>query len=86
MALETQVHAREANARQKEESFEKKHHGDVKRLSVRKIQDSKHPKGLNMKTFELHLRYQDRTDATVESTVKVDASSHRERSPKAVSS
>jgi hypothetical protein len=28
-----------------------------------------------MKTFELHLRYQDRTDATVESTVKVDASS-----------
>jgi hypothetical protein len=28
-----------------------------------------------MKTFELHLRYQDRTDATVQSTVKVDASS-----------
>ena len=28
-----------------------------------------------MKTFELHLRYQDRNEATVESTVKVDASS-----------
>jgi hypothetical protein len=28
-----------------------------------------------MKTFELHFRYQDRNDATVESRVKVDASS-----------
>ena len=28
-----------------------------------------------MKTFEVQFRYQDRTEATVESTVKVDASS-----------
>src|SRR5580658_6779565 len=28
-----------------------------------------------MKTFEVHFRYQDRKDETVESTVKVDASS-----------
>ena len=28
-----------------------------------------------MKTFEVHFRYRDRTEATVESTVKVDASS-----------
>lgn len=28
-----------------------------------------------MKTFDLHLRYQDRNEATVESTVQVDASS-----------
>ena len=28
-----------------------------------------------MKTFEVHLRFQDRTDTTVESTVQVEASS-----------
>jgi hypothetical protein len=28
-----------------------------------------------MKTFEVHFRYQDRNEGTVESTVKVDASS-----------
>ena len=28
-----------------------------------------------MKTFELHFRYQDRNDETVQSTVKMDASS-----------
>jgi len=28
-----------------------------------------------MKTFEVHFRYRDRTEATVESTVKTDASS-----------
>ena len=31
--------------------------------------------GNRMKSFEVHLRYKDRNEATVESTIKVDASS-----------